>query len=60
MEGYQMFTIFVPKKVSPEKKKAAPKVEKAEAGAAPEKKERSERAKVEKPATEPRDEDEIF
>ena len=60
MEGYQMFTIFVPKKVSPEKKKTAPKVEKAEAGAATEKKERIERPKVERPAAEPRDEDEIF
>ena len=58
MEGYQMFTIFVPKKVSPEKKKAAPKPEPA---AAPlEKKERTERPKAEVPKAEPQNEDEIF
>jgi translation initiation factor IF-3 len=56
MEGYQMFTIFVPKKGGPEvKKKAAPKPVEAE----PEKKkERAEKPKEAKP--EPKDDDEIF
>jgi hypothetical protein len=47
MEGYQMFTIFVPKKVSPEAKKKAPKPEAA--APAPEKRERTERPKAEAP-----------
>jgi translation initiation factor IF-3 len=57
MEGYQMFTIFVPKKGGPEvkKKAAAPKPVEAE----PEKKkERTEKPKEVKP--EPKDDDEIF
>lgn len=56
MEGYQMFTIFVPKKVSPETKKKAPKSETV--SHAPEKKERVERPKQE--AAKVADEDEIF
>ena len=51
MEGYQMFTIFVPKKVSPEAKKKAPKPEAA--APAPEKRERTERPKAEPKAAEP-------
>jgi len=62
MEGYQMFTIFVPKKVSPEAKKKAPKSEPA--APTPEKRERTERPKPEAPAAgeaKPAgDEDEIF
>lgn len=61
MEGYQMFTIFVPKKISPEAKKKAPP--KAEAvAAAPEKKERAERPKPEvaPAAAETNGEEEIF
>jgi len=58
MEGYQMFTIFVPKKARPEvKKQQAPK---AEAAAAPAKKERTERQKLETVKPEPQDEDDIF
>ena len=60
MEGYQMFTIFVPKKGGPEvKKKPAPKPAEAE----PEKekkKERAEKPKEEKVKPEPKDDDEIF
>jgi translation initiation factor IF-3 len=58
MEGYQMFTIFVPKK-TPAKKPAAP----SPAPVPPEngkKKERAERPREEKPKPEPRDDDEIF
>ena len=55
MEGYQMFTIFIPKKAAPETKKQA--AAKAEAPVR-EKKERTERPKAEKP--EPKDDDEIF
>ena len=60
MEGYQMFTIFVPKKSGIEaKKKAAPKP--AADGAEPEKKrERTEKPREEKVAPEPKDDDEIF
>ena len=56
MKGYQMFTIFVPKKGGPEvKKKPTPKPVEAE----PEKKkERAEKPKEVKP--EPKDDDEIF
>ena len=61
MEGYQMFTIFVPKKAAPEKKKAAPKPEAtAESPAPDKKKERAERPKAEKPKAEPKADDEIF
>jgi translation initiation factor IF-3 len=61
MEGYQMFTIFVPKKAAPEKKKAAPKPEAAAESPAPDKKkERAEKPKAEKPKAEPRADDEIF
>ena len=57
MEGYQMFTIFVPKKVRAEaRKQAAPKNDTA----APVKKEKSERPKVEEAQAETRNEDEIF
>ena len=61
MEGYQMFTIFVPKKVSPEAKKKAPKPVEA-AVPAPEKKERAERPKPEPAAAaaEPKGDDDIF
>lgn len=59
MEGYQMFTIFVPKKTGAEiRKKAPPKAETAPA--APQKKERTERPKAEKPGVEQGEEDEIF
>jgi translation initiation factor IF-3 len=59
MEGYQMFTIFVPKKVSLEaKKKAPPKPEPA--STAPEKRERTERPKAEVAPAEPKGDDEIF
>ena len=58
MEGYQMFTIFVPKKTGIEaKKKAAPK---AAPEAEPEKKPKAEKPKVEVPKAEPKDDDEIF
>lgn len=59
MEGYQMFTIFLPKKTGVEaKKKAAPK---AEPAAEPEKKkERAPKPKEEKAKPEPKDDDEIF
>jgi translation initiation factor IF-3 len=61
MEGYQMFTIFVPKKAAPEKKKASPKPEAAAESPAPEKKkERVEKPKAEKPKAEPKADDEIF
>ena len=63
MEGYQMFTIFVPKKGGPEvKKKATPKP--AEPAEGDKKKERAERKQekvAEKPAAEVKsDDDEIF
>jgi translation initiation factor IF-3 len=60
MEGYQMFTIFVPKKGGAEaKKKAAPKP--AAQPAEPEKKkERVEKPKEEKAAPEPKNDDDIF
>ncbi len=58
MEGYQMFTIFVPKKSGIEAKKKAEK--KAEPVAEPEKKVKAEKPKVERPAPEPKDDDEIF
>jgi translation initiation factor IF-3 len=61
MEGYQMFTIFVPKKGGSEvKKKPAPKPL-ADASAEPEKKkERVEKPKEEPVKAEPKDDDEIF
>ena len=60
MEGYQMFTIFVPKKGGPEvKKKAAPKPIEAEP-AKEKKKERVEKPKEETVKPEPKDDDEIF
>lgn len=60
MEGYQMFTIFVPKKSkTPEKKAAEPaqdkKAEKAEKAVAEKK-----APKKETPKPEPKDDDEIF
>lgn len=54
MEGYQMFTIFIPKKAKPEGKKAA-----APAPPAPEK-EKKQRVETPKPKPEPKDDDEIF
>ena len=57
MEGNQMFTIFVPKKVKPEAKKPAP-APKPEATPS-EKKVRTDRPKAEKPKAET-SEDEIF
>lgn len=61
MEGYQMFTIFVPKKVATEKKKAAPAPAAAEAEAPAKKKEpKAEKPKAEKKKAEPKDDDEIF
>jgi translation initiation factor IF-3 len=56
MEGYQMFTIFVPKKVKPEKKKQAEHTSE-QPNAEPEKK-REPRA--ERPAAPAKDPDEIF
>jgi translation initiation factor IF-3 len=60
MEGYQMFTIFVPKKVSPEAKKKAPKPEPA--APAPEKRERTERPRAEAAEAAPKSDsdDDIF
>lgn len=60
MEGYQMFTIFVPKKTGIEvKKKAAPKP--AEEAPEPEKKkERVEKPKEEVAKPEPKEDEEIF
>lgn len=61
MEGYQMFTIFVPKKVAPETKKKAAAAKPPEAPVEPEKKkERAERPKPEAVKPEPKDDDEIF
>jgi len=59
MEGYQMFTIFVPKKIAPEVKKKAAAKQPAEVVIEGEKKkERTEKPKEVKPA--PADDDEIF
>ena len=59
MEGYQMFTIFVPKKIAPEVKKRAASSKPAEVVIETEKKkERVEKPKEVKP--EPTDDDEIF
>jgi len=59
MEGYQMFTIFVPKKIAPEVKKRAAAKQPAEVVIEGEKKkERIEKPKEAKP--EPTDDDEIF
>ena len=58
MEGYQMFTIFVPKKTGIEaKKKAAPKPQPA---AEPEKKPKAEKPAKAETKPEPKDDDEIF
>lgn len=58
MEGYQMFTIFVPKKAKvPEKKAAAPAEKKAEKAEPKEKRVQKETTKA-KP--EPKDDDDIF
>lgn len=56
MEGYQMFTIFVPKKSKAEVKKAAPSADEKPK----EKDERRERKQTDKPAVETKDEQEIF
>jgi translation initiation factor IF-3 len=63
MEGYQMFTIFVPKKAAkPETKKSAPAPE--HVSETPEKKkdraERQQQRVAEKTKAEPKDDDEIF
>ena len=58
MEGYQMFTIFVPKKTGIEAKKKAPP--KAAPEAEPEKKPKAEKPKEEKDKPAPKDDDEIF
>jgi translation initiation factor IF-3 len=58
MEGYQMFTIFIPKKAGPEsKKKAAPK---PPAPAPQNEKAEQPKQQREKPAPPPKDDDEIF
>ena len=59
MEGYQMFTIFVPKKVKPEKKKQAGHTTDQPNAAEPEKKRepRAEKPAAQAPAKDP---DEIF
>ncbi len=57
MEGYQMFTIFVPKKSGVEAKK---KAQKAEPAVEPERKVKTEKVRAEKPAPEPKDDNEIF
>jgi translation initiation factor IF-3 len=57
MEGYQMFTIFQPKKVKTDKKPSAPKAEKKEA--APEKPKKAPAAAAAKPEPK-KDDDEIF
>jgi len=57
MEGYQMFTIFIPKKAKPEGKKQAAAPAPA---AAPEKEKKQQRVEAPKPKPEPRDDDEIF
>ena len=59
MEGYQMFTIFVPKKGGPEKKKAAPKPQ-APAAEQEKKKDRVDKPKEETVKPEPKDDDDIF
>ena len=60
MEGYQMFTIFVPKKGGPDvKKKAAPKPP-VDAAEPEKKKECADRPKEETVKPEPKDDDEIF
>jgi translation initiation factor IF-3 len=58
MEGYQMFTIFVPKKTGIEAKKKA--AAKAEPAVEPEKKAKAEKPKVDAPKPEPANDDEIF
>ncbi len=69
MEGYQMFTIFIPKKAKIVEKKAAPsdkKIEKAVKSEGDEKAEKPAEPKkpakkaVAKPVTEPKADDEIF
>lgn len=57
MEGYQMFTIFSPKKSRPDTKKPA---QPAAVASAPEKRERAERQRAEAPKPEPKSDDEIF
>ena len=63
MEGYQMFTIFLPKKNTTEAKKSAPKAPEHVSEAPDKKKERTERQQqrvAEKPKEESKDDDEIF
>ena len=56
MEGYQMFTIFIPKKAKPEGKKAT-----APAVPVPEKEKKQQRVEAPKPKPEPKgDDDDIF
>jgi hypothetical protein len=56
MEGYQMFTIFVPKKTKVAEKKPAPAVEDKKA----EKAEKPAKKPAAKPAAVEKDDDEIF
>ncbi len=58
MEGYQMFTIFQPKKAKVEKKPAAPKAEKPKETAEPAKPKKAPAAATAK--AEPKGDDEIF
>lgn len=61
MEGYQMFTIFLPKKIAPEVKKKTAAAKPAEVEIERDKKkERVEKPKEEKVKPEPTDDDEIF
>jgi translation initiation factor IF-3 len=60
MEGYQMFTIFVPKKTGIELKKKTPKPAADGEAEKDKKKERVEKPKEEKAKPEPKDDDEIF
>lgn len=58
MEGYQMFTIFVPKKAKIAEKKSAPAAEEKKADKA--EKKQAEKKPAAKPKAEPKDDDEIF
>jgi translation initiation factor IF-3 len=60
MEGYQMFTIFVPKKTGIELKKKPSKPAPDAESEKDKKKERVEKPKEEKAKPEPKDDDEIF
>jgi translation initiation factor IF-3 len=60
MEGYQMFTIFVPKKTGIELKKKPSKPATDSEPEKDKKKERAEKPKEEKAKADPKDDDEIF